>query len=67
VPVPERTAGSPQIWFAVVQGNLDGPYSVEQLADLRRSGALDGSARVRRRGDATWRSLDDVVAPPDGR
>lgn len=66
-PVPERTAGSPQIWFAVVRGNLDGPYSIEQLADLRRSGALDGSARVRRRGDATWRRLDDVVAPPDGR
>jgi len=67
VHVAERTGGSPQIWFAVVQGNLAGPYSVEQLADLRRSGALDGSARVRRRGDAVWRSLDDVVALPDGR
>ena len=67
VPVAERTAGSPQIWFAVVQGNLAGPYSVEQLADLRRSGALEGSARVRRRGDATWRTLDDVAALPDGR
>jgi hypothetical protein len=63
----DRSGGSPQIWFAVVQGSLDGPYSVEQLAGLRRSGALEGSARVRRRGDATWRTLDDVVALPDGR
>jgi thiol-disulfide isomerase/thioredoxin len=66
-PMADRSGGSPQIWFAVVQGSLDGPYSVEQLAGLRRSGALEGSARVRRRGDATWRTLDDVVALPDGR
>jgi thiol-disulfide isomerase/thioredoxin len=66
-PVADRSGGSAQIWFAVVQGNLDGPYSVEQLADLRRSGALEGRARVRRRGDATWKDLDDVLAPLAGR
>lgn len=60
-PMADQSGGSTQIWFAVVQGSLDGPYSVEQLADRRRSGALEGSTRVRRRGDATWRTLDDVV------
>ncbi len=54
-------SGSPRIWFAVVQGSLDGPYSIDQLAELRGSGKLEGNAAVRRRGDATWRRLDDVT------
>jgi thiol-disulfide isomerase/thioredoxin len=58
---PDLGADSPKIWFAVVRGSLEGPYSVDQLAGLRRSGVLAGSARVRRRGDATWQKLDDVV------
>ena len=57
----EQGAGSPRIWFAVVQSSLDGPYSLEQLAELRRSGVLEGHSPVRRRGDATWRRLDDVT------
>lgn len=54
-------SGSPRIWFAVVQGSLDGPYTIEQLVELGRSGVLEGHAPVRRRGDATWRRLDDVT------
>lgn len=57
----EAAAGSPRIWFAMMRGSLDGPYSVEQLAELRRSGAVADHAPVRRRGDATWRRLDDVI------
>jgi hypothetical protein len=57
----EQGAGSPRIWFAVVQSSLDGPYSLEQLAELGRSGVLEGHSPVRRRGDATWRLLDDVT------
>jgi len=57
----EASAGSPRIWLAMVRGSLDGPYSIEQLAELRRSGALADHAPVRRRGDATWRRLDDVI------
>jgi hypothetical protein len=45
----------------MVHGSLDGPYSIEQLAELRRSGALADHAPVRRRGDAAWRRLDDVI------
>jgi len=61
-PQPENSAsGSPRIWFAVVRGSLDGPYSIEQLTELRRSGALPDHAPVRRRGDATWRRLDGVM------
>jgi thiol-disulfide isomerase/thioredoxin len=57
----EAAAGSPRIWFAMVSGSLDGPYSTEQLAELKRSGAIAGHAPVRRRGDAAWRRLDDVT------
>ncbi len=60
-PPAEAAAGSPRIWFAMARGSLDGPYSIEQLAELRRSGALADHAPVRRRGDATWRRLDDVI------
>jgi len=57
----DAAAGSPRIWYAVVRGSLDGPYSIEQLAELERSGAIAGKAPVRRRGDATWRRLEDVT------
>jgi len=60
-PPAEAAAGSPRIWLAMVRGSLDGPYSIEQLAEFRRSGALADHAPVRRRGDATWRRLDDVI------
>ncbi len=52
---------SPRVWFALLQEGLDGPYSVEQLATLQRSGELVAETRVRRRGESSWRRLDDVV------
>ena len=57
----DAAAGSPRIWYAVVRGSLDGPYSIEQLAELQRSGTIAGKVPVRRRGDATWRRLEDVT------
>jgi thiol-disulfide isomerase/thioredoxin len=53
--------GEPAIWFVLIQGNLEGPFSVEQLDDLRRRKQLDSDAMVRRRGDATWQRLAEVV------
>jgi len=53
--------GSPAVWFAVIDGSLDGPFSLDQLADLRRRKLVDDGSRVRRRGDATWRQLGDIV------
>jgi thiol-disulfide isomerase/thioredoxin len=60
-PPEVAAAGSPRIWYAVVRGRLDGPYSIEQLAELERSGMIAGKVPVRRRGDATWRRLEDVT------
>lgn len=60
-PPEDAAAGSPRIWYAVVRGSLDGPYSIEQLAELERSGTIAGKVPVRRRGDATWRRLEDVT------
>ena len=51
----------PRIWFALLQGGLDGPYSAEQLETLRASGELTSETRIRRRGESSWRRLDDVV------
>lgn len=53
--------GSPEIWFAVVGASLDGPFSVEQLAELRRKKLIEDASRVRRRGDATWKTAADVL------
>jgi thiol-disulfide isomerase/thioredoxin len=49
------------IWFAVVDGSLDGPLSPAQLRELVRRKVLGAEDRVRRRGDASWRRLSDVV------
>jgi thioredoxin 1 len=53
--------GSPRIWLTVVEGSLDGPFSVDQLDELRARKLLDANARVRRRGDASWSRLEDVL------
>ena len=51
--------GPPKIWFAMMGDRQRGPFSVAELADLRRSGGLAADARIRRKGDLEWRSLDD--------
>jgi len=53
--------GPPRIWFVMVRGSLEGPYSVDDLARLVESGDLPAEATVRRRGDASWRRLEDVI------
>jgi thiol-disulfide isomerase/thioredoxin len=53
--------GDPAIWFALLEGSLDGPFTRSQLAELVRRGALTRSSSVRRRGDADWRSLHDLL------
>jgi thiol-disulfide isomerase/thioredoxin len=63
-PTPVDTAqrpGDPAIWFALLQGSLDGPFTRAQLADLARRGVLGPGAEVRRRGDADWSTLGDVL------
>jgi thiol-disulfide isomerase/thioredoxin len=60
-PSAATAEGGPEVWFVLLDGGLDGPFSVEQLATLRSSGRLRGEARVRRRGESTWRRLDDVA------
>jgi thiol-disulfide isomerase/thioredoxin len=50
-----------EIWFVVIGESLDGPFSLVQLADLLSKKLIDGSARLRRRGDATWRTVADVL------
>jgi thiol-disulfide isomerase/thioredoxin len=54
----------PKIWFVMMDDRLQGPFSTAELGDLRRAGSLGPATRVRRRGDATWRGLDDVLARP---
>jgi LPXTG-motif cell wall-anchored protein len=51
----------PAIWFALLQGSLEGPYTGEQLRELVRRGALNRRATVRRRGDASWTAIEDVL------
>lgn len=58
---PAADGGSPRIWYAMVRGSLEGPYSVGELAGLAESGSLAGESQVRRRGDSGWQRLDDVL------
>jgi len=53
--------GDPAIWFVLLQGSLEGPFTCDQLGELVRSGALSGDSEVRRRGDAVWSTLDNVL------
>jgi thiol-disulfide isomerase/thioredoxin len=53
--------GDPAIWFALLQGSFEGPFTRGQLAELVRLGTLETSARVRRRGDAEWSTVVDVI------
>jgi len=54
--------GDPAIWFVLLQGSLDGPFTRAQLAELVRRGVLEPTATTRRRGDASWKPVDDVLA-----
>lgn len=63
-PAPVDTAadpGDPAIWFTVLQSSIEGPFTRAQLADLARRGTLSTNATVRRRGDADWSTLSDVL------
>jgi thiol-disulfide isomerase/thioredoxin len=64
IPAPVDTTampGDPAIWFAVLQGSLEGPFTRGQLSDMVGRGLLAPSSEVRRRGDANWTSAGDVV------
>jgi len=44
----------PKIWFVMVDGALDGPFSASQLEERVRSGDFSSELRARRRGETTW-------------
>ena len=49
------------VWFVMLQGSLEGPLTIAQLEDLEKRRCIDSRARVRRRGDATWQTLADLI------
>ncbi len=59
--VNDVVGGPPKIWFAMMGDRLQGPFSVAELDEFRRSGALGTGARIRRKGDLQWRSLDNEL------
>jgi thioredoxin 1 len=65
VPLPGHsphpaTADPAAVWFVMLQGTMQGPFTVDELDDLRRRRCVSDDAQVRRRGDAAWRHLADV-------
>lgn len=63
-PAPVDTAADPTdpaIWFTLLQGSMEGPFTKGQLTQMRRRGDLKASSQVRRRGDASWSVLSDVA------
>ncbi len=63
-PAPVDTAANPNdpaIWFTLLQGSMEGPFTGSQLGEMLRRGSLKSSSEIRRRGDATWSSLRDVL------
>jgi len=53
--------GDPAIWFALLEGGFDGPFTRAQLSELLRRGTLERGSKIRRRGDASWTDLQDVL------
>ena len=63
-PAPVDTAADPTdpaIWFTLLQGSMEGPFTKGQLTPMLRRGDLETNSQVRRRGDASWSVLSDVV------
>ena len=51
-----------RVWYAMVDGSLVGPYTPMELADLARTTQVGSGTRVRRKGDAGWRTLSEVTS-----
>ncbi len=49
-------------WFAMIQNSLEGPFSIDDLEKMHSERVLPGDARVRRRGDAQWKRLNEVIS-----
>lgn len=61
---PGAAGGDPDalpIWFAMIQGSLEGPFSLHDLRDLERRGGIKHDDKVRRKGDSSWRQLRDLL------
>jgi thioredoxin 1 len=58
---PAGDPAMPRVWFVQLQGALEGPFTAADLEGMVRRGQLSREAEVRRRGDAAWRRLRDVV------
>jgi hypothetical protein len=59
--VADPAAESPPVWYAMIGGSLEGPFSVEHLVKLRQRREVDDESRVRRKGEATWRRLAEII------
>jgi thiol-disulfide isomerase/thioredoxin len=51
----------PAIWFALLQGSLEGPFTRRHLEEMVRRGDLDRTSEIRRKGDAEWTRVDAVL------
>jgi thiol-disulfide isomerase/thioredoxin len=63
-PAPVDTAADPAdpaIWFTLLQGSMEGPFTKRQLTEMRSRGDLEADSEIRRRGDASWSVLADVI------
>jgi len=50
-----------RVWYAMVEGSLVGPYAPADLVELARTASVGPQTRVRRKGDAAWRTLAEVT------
>ncbi|MEZ4408167.1 MAG: GYF domain-containing protein [Polyangiales bacterium] len=53
-------AGAEPIWHAVVNGDQQGPFTVDQVRELIAQGAVDGETYVWREGFDNWLPLHSV-------
>lgn len=53
--------GDPAIWFAVIGASIDGPFTRRQLGELIQRRLLERTTTVRRRGDASWTEVSNVL------
>ena len=51
----------PKHWYCRISGNVQGPFSGQELAELAESGQLRRSDEVRKNADGEWVQADNVV------
>ena len=61
-PMAAGDSDAQPIWFVIIQGSLEGPFSAAQLGDMLKRSVLKPGTQVRRRSESSWQLISDIVS-----